>query len=165
MEVVRRRRSVRKYRPEPVPQGKLDQMLEAARLAPSWANGQCWTFVVVTDVKVKHAVAQAGNEWMEQAPAIIVGCADPSRSGKKGDQQYYLLDMGIAMEHLVLASAELGLGTCWIGWFDEEKARKALGAPKKVRVVAMTPVGYPDEEPEARPRKSLGEIVRQDRWA
>lgn len=165
MELVRRRRSVRKYRPEPVPQAMLDQMLEAARLAPSWANGQCWTFVVVTDAKVKNELAQAGNEWIGRAPAIIASCADPKKSGEKGDQHYYLLDIGIAMEHLVLAAEELGLGTCWIGWFDERKARKALRAPKDIRVVALTPVGYPDEKPEPRPRKSLGEIVRHDRWA
>jgi len=165
MEVVRRRRSVRKYRPDPVPQAKLDRMLEAARLAPSWANGQCWTFVVVTDAKVKNALAGAGNEWIEEAPAIIAACADPAKSGEKGDQGYYLLDIGIAMEHLILAAADEGLGTCWIGWFDEQKAREALGVPTEARVVALTPVGYPDEEPEPRPRKLLGEIVRKDRWS
>lgn len=164
MEVVRGRRSVRKYRPDPVPQAKLDAVLEAARLAPSWANGQCWTFIVVTDPKVKHAVAQAGNEWMEHAPAIIAACADPKKSGTKKDQGYYLLDIGIAMEHLVLAAADQGLATCWIGWFDEEKARAALGVPKGIRVVALTPLGYADEAPEPRPRRSLGEIIRRDRW-
>jgi len=164
MEVVRRRRSIRKYRPDPVPQARIDQVLEAARLAPSWANGQCWTFVVVTDPKVKHALAQAGNEWIEAAPVLIAACADPRASGLKGDQTYYLLDIGIAMEHLVLAAAEQELGTCWIGWFDEKKARKALGVPEAIRVVAVTPLGYPDEEPEARPRKSLAEIIRRDQW-
>ncbi len=164
MEVVRQRRSVRKYRPDPVPQAKLDLVLEAARLAPSWANGQCWTFIVVTDPKVKQELAKAGNEWIEQAPAIITACADPKASGTKGDQGYYLLDIGIAMEHLVLAAAEQGLGTCWIGWFDEAKAKKALGVPDGIRVVATTPLGYPDEEPEARSRKPLEEIVRKDRW-
>lgn len=165
MEVVRRRRSIRKFRPDPVPQAKVDQMLEAARLAPSWANGQCWTFLVVTDPKVKHALAEAGNEWIADAPAIIIACADPRQSGAKGDQHYYLLDIGIAMEHLVLAAAEQGLGTCWIGWFDEKKARKALGVPEAIRVVASTPLGYPDEEPEPRPRKSVAEIVRRGKWA
>jgi nitroreductase len=165
MEVVRQRRSVRKYRPDPVPQAKIDQVLEAARLAPSWANGQCWTFVVVTDARVKHALAQAGNEWIEGAPVVIVACADPKQSGVKGDQTYYLLDIGIAMEHLVLAATDQGLGTCWVGWFDEKKARSALGVPEGIRVVASTPLGYPDEEPEPRPRKSLGEICRKDQWS
>jgi len=165
MEVVRGRRSIRKYRPDPVPQAKLDHILEAARLAPSWANKQCWTFVVVTDPKVKHELGQAGNAWTAEAPVIIAACADPKQSGVKEDQSYYLVDIGIAMEHLVLAAADEGLGTCWIGWFDEPRARKALGAAAHVRVVAFTPVGYPDEQPEARPRKTLGEIVRKDRWA
>jgi nitroreductase len=164
MEVVQRRRSIRRYRPDPVPQSKLDHILEAARLAPSWANGQCWRFIVVTDPKVKQAIARAGNEWIEHAPVIIAACADPKKSGLKGDQHYYLLDVGIAMEHLVLAAAEQGLGTCWIGWFDERKARRALGVPKGIRVVATTPLGYPDEDPAARPRRSLGEIVSRDRW-
>jgi len=164
MEVVRQRRSVRKYKPDPIPQAKIDYVLEAARLAPSWANGQCWVFIVVTDPKVKHELAEAGNEWIESAPVIITACAEPKQSGAKGDQGYYLLDIGIAMEHLVLAATDQGLGTCWIGWFDEKKARKALGAPEGMRVVATTPLGYPDETPEPRPRKTLSEIVRKDRW-
>ncbi|MFB3882161.1 MAG: nitroreductase family protein [Armatimonadota bacterium] len=164
MEIVQGRRSVRKYRPDPVPQAKLDAVLEAARLAPSWANGQCWTFIVVSDPKVKRAVAEAGNEWIEHAPVVVVACADPKKSGTKKDQGYYLLDIGIAMEHLVLAAVDQGLATCWIGWFDEDKAKSALGVPKEMRVVALTPLGYADESPEARPRRSLGEIVRKDRW-
>ena len=164
LDVVRERRSIRKYRPDPIPQAKMDQVLEAARLAPSWANSQCWSFVVVTDPKAKRRLAEAGNEWIEHAPAIVAACADMKRSGMKKDQAYYLVDVGIAMEHLVLAATDQGLGTCWIGWFDEDKAKKALGVPKDMRVVALTPLGYPDEKPEARPRRSLGEIVYRDRW-
>ena len=164
MEVVRQRRSVRKYRPDPVPQARLDHILEAARLAPSWANGQCWAFVVVTDAKIRHELGQAGNPWISDAPVIVVACADPKHSGTKEDQQYYLVDVGIAMEHLVLAAADQGLGTCWIGWFDEPRVKRALGIPADLRVVALTPLGYPDEAPEPRPRKTLGEIVRRDRW-
>ncbi|MBN1459980.1 MAG: nitroreductase family protein [Armatimonadetes bacterium] len=164
MDVIGQRRSIRKYRPDPVPQAKIDRVLEAARLAPSWANGQCCSFVVVTDPKVKRRLAESGNDWVEHAPCLVVACADPQRSGTKGDQSYYLLDVGIAMEHVVLAATDLGLGTCWIGWFDEHKARSALGAPKDKRVVAFTPLGYPDESPEPRPRKSLGELVSRDRW-
>jgi nitroreductase len=159
MEVIRRRRSIRKYKPDPVPEEEIKYVLEAARLAPSWANSQCWHFVVVTDEEVKRQVAQAGNEWIAQAPVIIVACADPTKPGTKGDQPYYLVDIGIAMEHLVLAAADRGLGTCWIGWFDEEKVKKALGVPENIRVVASTPLGYPDESPDPRPRKSLDEIV------
>jgi nitroreductase len=164
VEVVQQRRSIRKYRPDPVPQSKLDHVLEAARLAPSWANGQCCSFVVVTDPKVKRELAESGNDWVEHAPCIIAACADPEKSGTKKDQSYYLVDIGIAMEHLVLAAADQGIGTCWIGWFDEQKAKGALGVPKNIRVVAFTPLGYPDESPESRPRKSLGELFSRDRW-
>ncbi|MFB3882116.1 MAG: nitroreductase family protein [Armatimonadota bacterium] len=164
MDVIRERRSVRKFRLDPVPQEKIDHLLEAARLAPSWANGQCWTFIVVTDPKTRRRLAEAGNEWIEHAPVVIVACADPKNSGEKGDQAYYLLDIGIAMEHLILAATETGLATCWIGWFDETKARAALSVPKDIRVVAMTPLGFADESPEARPRRPLQEIVYSERW-
>jgi nitroreductase len=165
MEVIRRRRSIRAYRPDPVPPAAIEYVLEAARLAPSWANRQCCIFLVVSDPAVKQALAQAGNEWIAHAPVIIVACADPAKSGIKGDQPYYLLDAGIAMEHLVLAAAEQGLGTCWIGWFDEEKARQALGVPAAVRIVASTPLGYPAEDPEPRERRPREEMVRYDRWS
>ena len=164
MDVVRARRSVRRYRPDPVPQAKLDHLLEAARLAPSWANGQCWSFILVTDPKAKSRLAEAGNGWVEQAPVVIAACADPKKSGSKKDQAYYLVDIGIAMEQLVLAATDQGLATCWVGWFDEQKARSALGVPKDIRVVALMPLGYADETPEARPRRSLGEIAYKDRW-
>ena len=159
MEAIRKRRSVRKYKPDPVPEDAIRHVLEAARLAPSWANSQCWHFIVVTDQNAKERVAQAGNRWIAEAPVIVVACADPAKPGTKGDQPYYLLDIGIAMEHLMLAATEKGLGTCWIGWFREDIVRKALGVPDNIRVVASTPLGYPAEAPPSRNRKSLDEIV------
>ncbi len=164
MEVVRERRSIRRFRPDPVPPEKIEAILEAARLAPSWANGQCTSFLVVTDPRVKHELALAGNDWIERAPVVVVACARPTQSGTKGDQPYYLLDVGIAMEHLVLAATGLGLGTCWISWFDEAKAKRALNVPDDMRVVASTPLGYPAEDPGPRPRKSRAELARADRW-
>lgn len=165
MEVIKKRRSIRKYKPDPVSQEDIDYILESARLAPSWANTQCWKFIVVTDPKVKEELASAGNSWIAQAPVIIVACADPSKPGTKGDQPYYMLDIGIAMEHLILAAADKGLGTCWIGAFDEAKAKKALGVPDNIRVVASTPLGYPDQSPDPRPRKSLKEIVCYNKYS
>ncbi|MFH1009259.1 MAG: nitroreductase family protein [Candidatus Latescibacterota bacterium] len=159
MEVIRQRRSIRKYKPDPVSQDVVDEIVEAARLAPSWANTQCWKFIVVTDPTVKDKLAEAGNKWIAHAPALIAACADPSLPGMKEDQPYYMLDIGIAMEHLILAATEKGLGTCWIGWFDERVAKRALGVPDKMRVVALTPLGYPDETPSPRPRKALSEIM------
>jgi nitroreductase len=164
MEAIRTRRSIRKYRSDPVPQEDIEYLLEAARLAPSWANSQCWHFVVVTDPQVKEAMAEAGNPWAAHAPALIVACADPTKPGTKGDQQYYMLDIGIAMEHLVLAATDRGLGTCWIGWFKEEVAKEALGVPESLRVVAFTPLGYPAETPRPQQRKALDQIMSHDQY-
>jgi nitroreductase len=164
MEVIRTRRSIRKYRPDPVPQEDIEYILEAARLAPSWANSQCWHFVVVTDPQVKEAMAKAGNPWAAHAPALIVACADPTKPGTKGDQQYYMLDIGIAMEHAILAATERGLGTCWIGWFEEDIVKKALGVPESMRVVAFSPLGYPAGPPGALERKSLDQIMSHNQY-
>ena len=165
MDVISKRRSIRKYKSDSVPEEDIEYILEAARLAPSWANSQCWKFVVVTDPVVKEELAKAGNSWIAAAPVIIVACADPSRPGTKGDQAYYMLDVGIAMEHLILAAADRGLGTCWIGAFDEEAAKSALGVPENIRVVASTPLGYPDQEPAPRQRRVLDEISCSDKYS
>lgn len=165
MDVVAKRRSIRKYKDESVSDEDIKYVLESARLAPSWANSQCWKFVIVKDARVKEEVARAGNSWIAQAPVIIAACADPNKPGIKGDQHYYMLDIGIAMEHLILAAADKGLGTCWIGAFDEAVAKKALGVPENIRVVALTPLGYPAENPNPRPRKSLKEIMCLNKYS
>ncbi len=186
MDLVRKRRSIRKYKSDPVPEDKLTYVLEAARVAPSWGNRQCWTYIIVTDealrkkivMRSETPIAEAGTtmasverrprrsrEWIAQAPIIIVGCADPTKSGNKEEKPYYLLDMGISMEHLMLAAAEQGLGTCWIGGgFNESIVKEALGIPEDIRVVALTPLGYPDEATEPRSRKTLEEMTCRDRW-
>ncbi len=102
---------------------------------------------------------------MAEAPAIVVGCAHPELSGSEFDQQYYMLDLGIAMEHMVLAAAEQGLGTCWIGGqFEEETVKNVLGVPEDVRVVALTPLGYPNETPSPKERKPMKEVVSFEKW-
>ena len=164
MDVVSKRRSIRKYKSDPVLQEDIEYILEAARLAPSWANSQCFKFIVVKDSEVKGKLAEAGNAWIAQAPVIVTVCADPSKPGTKGDQEYYMLDVGIAMEHLILAAADKGLGTCWIGAFNEDAARAALGVPDNIRIVASTPLGYPAEDPAPRPRRALEEIVCSDKY-
>jgi nitroreductase len=165
MEIVSTRRSIRRYKPDPVPDEDIDFVLEAARLAPSWANTQCWHFIVVTDPQVKQQLGEAG--WLKfaaKAPVIIAACADPAPPGAKGDIPNYLIDTSIAMEHLILAATERGLGTCWIGGFDEAAAKAALKVPDHIRVVACTPLGYPNEAPEARDRKPLPEIASYDTY-
>ena len=163
IDTIRARRSIRSYRPDPVPLEKLDYILEAARQAPSWKNQQCWRFIVVKDEAKRRAITQ--RSWTAEAPVVIVGCAHPEMSGGNAGQHYYMLDMGIAMEHMVLAAAEQGLGTCWIGGqFDEAAVKKELGIPDEARVVALLPVGYPAEAPDAKPRKPLNKIVSNERW-
>lgn len=163
MDVIKQRRSIRKYKTTPVPEKDIDYVLEAARLAPSWANRQCWRYIVVTDEALKGRITQ--RDWAAQAPVVIVGCADPTKAGDKDGKPYYMLDVGISMEHLILAATERGLGTCWIGGqFDEKTVKEALNVPRDIRVVALTPLGYPDEAPAAKERKSMSEMVSRDKW-
>jgi len=177
MDLVLKRRSIRKYKPNSVPIEKLKYVLEAARIAPSWGNRQCWSYIVVTDETLRKKIIERAppppsegrpirpRDWAAQAPIIIVGCADPTKSGDKEGKPYYLLDMGISMEHLMLAAAEQGLGTCWIGGgFDETVVKEALGIPQEIRVVALTPLGYPDEVTKPRPRKTIEEITSRNHW-
>ena len=163
LDLAKKRRSIRKYRPNPIPPEDMEYVLEAGRLAPSWGNRQCWKYIVVTDPEKRRAVSS--RDWVASAPAIIVGCADPELSGTRFDQRYYLLDMGISMEHIILAAAEKDLGTCWIGGqYDEPSIKEALGIPEDIRVVALTPIGYPAETPGPKDRKPLDEIVSYDEW-
>jgi len=170
MEVIEKRRSIRKYKGDPIPEEKLNKILEAARIAPSWSNMQCWRYVVVKDENTKKALADAlpsrnpVKKAFTQAPIIIVGCADPERSGyigsqRIGDKQWHILDLGISMQQLVLAATNEGLGTCWVCWFSEKGVKDILKIPENIDVVALTPLGYPDEEPKAKHRKSVEEIV------
>jgi nitroreductase len=163
MAVVRKRRSIRSYSSKKVSKKKIDYILEAARLAPSWTNSQCWKYIIVKNERLRRKIAE--KEWIAEAPIIIVCFADPSESGNKHNQAYYMLDVGISMEHLILAATDIGLGTCWIGGqFNEEKVKKALNIPEKCRVVALTPVGYPKEEPKRKIRKKLHEISIENKW-
>jgi len=169
-DVIRERRSIRRYLDTPVEQEKLEQVLDAARLAPSWKNLQCWRFLVVDEAGTKQALLDAfpddnpGKKAIAAAPLTIVACADPAESGFENDIAYYIADTAIAFEHLCLAAHALGLGTCWMGWFDEELVKQALGIPAAIKVVGITPLGYPDQAPKPRPRKPLAEIVQYNRW-
>jgi len=179
MDLALKRRSIRKYKPDAIPAEKLNYVLEAARIAPSWGNRQCWKYILVTEEALRKKIIERVSppphptdnrptrprDWAAQAPIIIVGCADPTKSGNKDEKPYYLLDMGISMEHLMLAAAEQGLGTCWIGGgFDEPIVKEVLGIPPEIRVVALTPLGYPDEVTEPRPRKTYEEMTCRNRW-
>ncbi len=174
-KVIIARKSVRKYQDKPVEQNKIAKCLEAARLAPSWENKQCWRFIVARDKKTISKLAKGINFWAKSAPVFIVACGDPKWSGTRYGQNYYLVDVAIAMEHLVLEAANLGLGTCWLGFFDEKEIKTLLGIPKGIRVVALTPLGYPHPSEGvwgkivkmavgSKKRKNLGEIAYDGKW-
>jgi nitroreductase len=150
--VIRYRRSVREYDPRPIEAWKLQLVLEAARLAPSSTNSQPWRIVVVTDQALKDEIAKATpvginrHPWMNGAHAILVLCSAKSGVQKIAQffgKNYALVDMGIVGEHIVLTAAELGLGTCWVGWFHKTKTKQLLGIPSSWEVVCLIPIGYP----------------------
>lgn len=179
MKAIKGRRSIRKYTSRAVDDKTLNTILEAARQAPSWANTQCWRLIVVRDSQLRNKLADTaievvnnrpnrGAEAMRITPVAIVACAEMRKAGyymkeprgpatDKGD--WYMYDVALAMQNLTLAAHAMGLGTVHIGAFDAVKVAEILGVPEGFAVVAMTPLGYPDESPEARPRKELNEIV------
>lgn len=169
-DVIEARRSIRKYKPDPVGEEKITRVLNAARLAPSWKNFQCWRFIVISSENGKAGLLTAfddtnpGKKAITAAPVMIVLCADPKASGKMGDKDYYLVDAGITMEHLMLAARAEGLGTCWMGEFNENAVKSFLEIPLQWRVVGLTPLGYPDQDPRPRPRKTMEEIIFREKW-
>jgi nitroreductase len=161
LKAVKSRRSVRKYKPESIPADKLDTIFEAARLAPSAGNRQPWRFVVVQKRSRKKAVAKAANdqEFISDAAVIVVAVCDSHASPGWCEK-----DTMIALEHMVLAATSMGYGSCWIGAFDEHAIKDLLNIPARMRVVAILPIGVPDEKPRARSRKDFSEIFFQEHW-
>jgi nitroreductase len=147
LDAIRTRRSVRSYAAKPIPAAVMEQMRQALRLAPSACNIQPWHFIFVADAALRRELARAANGqmWMAEAPVIVVGCGFPEQAYKRmgGYGNSVDLDLAIALDHLTLAAVAEGLGTCWIGAFDEAKVKGLLNVPKPVKVVAMTPLGYP----------------------
>ncbi len=169
MEAIEKRRSVRAYADAPVTREQLDRVLEAIRLAPSWKNKQCWNVIVLTDRERIRALGELlrwnpGREVYETAPVFLVLTADPEKSGVRDDKPYYMTDVGIALQNGVLAAAELGLGTCWVGAFSEDPVKELLGIPDRIRVPAITPLGVPAEAPGPRPRRPMEEMVFDETW-
>ncbi|MFQ6069723.1 MAG: nitroreductase family protein [Candidatus Aminicenantales bacterium] len=166
LEVIKARRSVRRYKSEPVPDETLRRVLEAARLAPSGKNLQPWKFIIVRDSEKKRKLAQAAinQKFVSQAPVVIVACGFPERCYSRMGRymKSWPVDVAIALEHIVLQAQEEGLGTCWIGAFEEEEVKEILAIPQEVKVLALTPLGFPDESPPFRGRKKLEEIISFD---
>ena len=186
LEAIKTRRSIRRYKSTPVDDKAVQTVLEAGRWAPSWANTQCWRFIVVRDSKIKAKVADtlfkfkrpdgvivenAGIKAINTVPVLIVVCAEMGKSGCRRDGEaatdkgdWFMFDTALAVQNMVLAAHALGLGTVIIGAFDAPKAAKILGVPAGYSVVTLFPLGYPDEEPLVRPRKELSEIVFYDKY-
>jgi len=153
------RKSIRKYLSKPIPDDIMEELLDAMRLAPSSNNKQRWSMVVVTDNDTKKMLVPAsGNQkFVGECSAYFVGVTEP-------DAFYSTVDMTIALDHLTLRATELGLGTCWIGDFDEGKIKEILGIPAERSVPICMTLGYPNHSPGARSRKKLSEIFHSDKW-
>ncbi|RLG97765.1 nitroreductase [Candidatus Bathyarchaeota archaeon] len=161
-EVIEKRRSIRSYKPNPIPNEHLKKILEAARLAPSGKNRQPWRFVVVRDAERKERLAEAAMNQMfiAEADVVVVALSDPTVYSSIGGKRRipYLQDPMIAIEHMVLAATSLGYGTCWIGAFNEGEVKRIINAPEKLAVIALLPIGVPNESPSPRLRKPFEEI-------
>jgi nitroreductase len=168
LDVIKSRRSVRKYMSTPIPDDVLKRIFGAARLAPSASNAQPWKFVLVRNEELKLKLIQACNnkKWIAEAPIIVVACGFPDEADPfmGGYMNSYTVDVTIALDHLVLAATNEGIGSCYIGRFKEEKVRELLNIPDHVRVVALVPMGYPAEEPQNTGRKNLSEIIDYDTY-
>ena len=177
LQCIAERRSIRRFTEAEVSNKQLRQLLEAARLAPSWANTQCWEFVIVRDPETKKKLAETmpeGNPARKaavNAPVLLVACGRLGRSGfykgqaatSKGDN-WYLYDVGLATQNISLAAHDLGLGSVILGLFDAEKAAEVIGLPEDVKVVTMMPIGVPAKTGKMPPRKPLCEFVFRDRY-
>jgi len=165
LEAVRNRYSCRSYEDKPIEQEKLDQIFEAARLAPSAKNIQDWRFVVVTDKKTRRKIAQAANNqtFLEQAGAIIVACSNSDYVMLCG-QPIGPIDIAIALEHISLQAADSGLATCWIGSFYPEKVKAVLGIPDDVAIIELMAIGYPADKPKEAKREAIEKIVCYEKW-
>jgi len=165
-KLIRERYSVRAYLPKPVEEEKLKKILEAAVLAPTAANRQAFRLIVIGTAGREDELKRIySKDWFTQAPCVICVCSLPAENWTRKDGKNYSdVDAAIVMDHLILAAADKGLGTCWIGEFDAEAAREVLNLPDDAEPVAFTPLGYPADKPGAKKRKTLDELVKYETW-
>jgi nitroreductase len=156
---IRTRRSIRRYKKQDIPEDMLRDVLEAARLAPSAANRQAWEMIVVKDPKLRQELVPMckNQKFVAECPVLLVAIEEPA-------QKWSRVDATIMLDHVTLEAHEKGLGTCWIGAFDKAQVGALLGVPPNKEVMACMTLGYPDEDPEARPRKPVGELFYHDRY-
>jgi len=166
LEAIKKRQSVRSYQDKEISEDVLQQVLEAGRLAPSANNKQHWKFIVVKDEDLRKKLVPAckNQEFVGEAPVVIVGCGtDPDYVMTCGEHSYSI-DLSIALGYMSLEAASLGLGTCWIGAFYQDQVKEILGVPEGVRIVNLLTLGYPKELGVRRGRKPLSEIVCYDKY-
>jgi len=166
-ELIRARYSCRAYRSDPVAEDQLAQVLEAARLAPTADNRQPFRLVVIRTAGREQELQRVyGKDWFVHAPIVIAACGVPAENWvrKQDGKNYNDVDVAIVMDHLILAAADLGLGTCWIAAFDPAAARELLELPEGVEPVAFTPLGHPADTPRQKTRKKSDELVRYERY-
>ena len=170
LEAIKGRRSVRAFKQQDVPEETVEKLIDAARHAPSAGNIQPWEFVIVRNLEVKRKLARAAlnQAFVEEAPVVIVVCANERRSsmgyGFRGKTLYCIQDTAAATQNILLTAYSLGLGACWIGAFNEDEAKQALNAPEGIRTVAIIPVGYSDETPSHRGIRLLSQIVHYENF-
>jgi nitroreductase len=166
IEAILKRRSVRRYKPDPIPEDDLRKILESGRQAPSAGNRQPWHFIVTRDPKLKAKLAEAcnGQRWMADADVILTGVGIPSQSRGSTGRLWYPVDVAIAMQNMILAATALGYGTCWIGAFQGDKVKQLLEIPDDMDVVALTPIGVPAESPNPRSRRSPADVFSKEKY-
>jgi nitroreductase len=162
LDLIVSRRSIRRYRAERVPQETLERVLEAGRYAPSADNQQPWHFVVVTDPEIKEKLSKGRwNSFVRDSAFTVVGCA---YAGDAHSRKWSMIDTTIALQNMVIAAWSLGIGSCWVGDFEETEVRRTVNAPEEWRIVSLISFGYPEETPNATPRKPLKEIASYNRF-
>jgi nitroreductase len=166
LEVIKARGSIRSYKDKPIPKQVLLDVLEAARMAQSAANRQPWEFIVVTDRAIRKKLVQAaGNQsFVGEAATVVVCLANPEESASVGPFEGFLIDLAIAIENMVLTAWDLGIGSCWIGAYNEEKLKELLDVPRNLRVTSLLTLGYPDEKAGPKYRKDLDEVVHYQKY-
>jgi len=168
LEAIRKRRSIRSFKSVDVPEDVVEKLIDAARWAPSAGNIQPWEFVIVrgSETKRKLATAALNQTFISEASVVIVVCANRDRSsrgyGSRGETLYCIQDTAAATQNILLTATALGLGSCWVGAFNEEEVRKVIKAPREIRPVAIIPIGYPAESPAPRPRRPLNEVIHRE---
>lgn len=164
--LIQQRYSVRAYKSDPVSDEQLGAVLEAARLAPTASNRQPFRLIVVhTEGREAELNRVYYKDWFVQAPIVICACGVVEEAWVGEDGKDYLeTDVAIAMDHLILAASDLGLGTCWIGAFDKQAAREVLGIPEGIEPLIFTPLGVPADSPKPKERRALDELVRYEKW-